>query len=96
MHRHREFGGTYRAAHDALLRAEEALSDASTVEEPRSPGNPCPDTRVERVVRRELSCVGCRVRVSRPCWYCIECEGMSLSSRSPHVFSYELMFCPVI
>ncbi|KAM5542294.1 hypothetical protein V8D89_004167 [Ganoderma adspersum] len=74
VHRHREFGGTYRTAHDALLRAEEALSDANTVEEPRSPGNPCPDTRVERVVRRELSCIGCRARVSRPCWYCIECE----------------------
>ncbi|PIL29997.1 hypothetical protein GSI_07908 [Ganoderma sinense ZZ0214-1] len=78
VHRHREFGSTYRAAHDALLRAEEALSDATLVHDSHDlhePAESChPETRAERIMRRELLCIGCQARVSRPCWYCIECE----------------------
>ncbi|KAI1785559.1 hypothetical protein LXA43DRAFT_1115141, partial [Ganoderma leucocontextum] len=90
VHRHREFGGTYRAAHDALMRAEEALSDASTVQDSQDLGSSVegrhPETRAERIVRPELSCIGCRARVSRPCWYCVECEGTSPCLRSDDVF----------
>ncbi len=66
----------YRSAHDALVRAEEALSDAHTVQSWET------DVDLQRKnaeadgrVGPRLSCVGCQGQVSRPCWYCIECEG---------------------
>ena len=99
IHRHREFGGTYRAAHDALLRAEEALSDASAAEGEQGlnesvEGTHYPETRAERIVGRELSCIGCRARVSSPCWYCIECEGTSPSYPIPS--TSELIVHPIL
>ena len=82
IHRHRELGGTYRAAHDALLRAEEALSDAKTLEfshvkDDSSKNVHDAEALAQRIVGRELSCIACRSRVTRPCWYCVECEGTS-------------------
>ncbi|TBU41129.1 hypothetical protein BD309DRAFT_868889 [Dichomitus squalens] len=78
VHRHRELGGTYRAAHDALLRAEEALLDANALGFSQA-GDPLEEARdaevlAQRIVSREVSCMGCLSRVTRPCWYCIECE----------------------
>ncbi|KAI0762326.1 hypothetical protein C8Q74DRAFT_143012 [Fomes fomentarius] len=76
IHRHREFGGTYRAAHDALIRAEEALADANAVQTWESPDDlqRGPGHGTQHIAARELSCIACRGEVSRPCWYCIECE----------------------
>ncbi|KAI8969692.1 hypothetical protein BD414DRAFT_518441 [Trametes punicea] len=78
IHRHREFGKTYRAAQAAHIRAEEALTDAEEVMAAHSLHghfrSPSARTREEMLVNRELSCVGCKSRVSRPCWYCIECD----------------------
>ncbi|KAL7286008.1 hypothetical protein ACG7TL_001125 [Trametes sanguinea] len=78
IHRHREFGKTYRAAQAALIRAEEALADADDVVVAHTPTGHgrslSARIRTEALVARELSCVGCKTRVSRPCWYCIECD----------------------
>ncbi|KAI0653783.1 hypothetical protein C8Q70DRAFT_1059002 [Cubamyces menziesii] len=78
IHRHREFGKTYRAAQAALIRAEEAFSDADDIVCSYSPHGHSRSLsariRVEQLVIRELSCAGCQERVSRPCWYCIECD----------------------
>ncbi|KAI0757703.1 hypothetical protein C8Q80DRAFT_1091665 [Daedaleopsis nitida] len=79
IHRHREFGGTYRAAHDGHLRAEAALSDASGIQtweaaEDLQNGSSHEPTKMFNTVTRKLLCIGCRSPVSRPCWYCVECE----------------------
>ncbi|KAI9062327.1 hypothetical protein FKP32DRAFT_1612624 [Trametes sanguinea] len=78
IHRHREFGKTYRAAQAALIRAEEALADADEIVVAHTPTGHgrslSARVRTEALVTRELSCVGCKTIVSRPCWYCIECE----------------------
>ncbi|KAL1937671.1 hypothetical protein VTO73DRAFT_12946 [Trametes versicolor] len=80
IHRHREFGKMYRAAQAALIRAEEALADADDLNSPQilhggHSRHPSVRIRTEQLVDRELSCVGCKKRVSRPCWYCIDCDG---------------------
>ncbi|KAI0820569.1 hypothetical protein BC628DRAFT_1329894 [Trametes gibbosa] len=82
IHRHREFGKMYRAAQAALIRADEALADADDIASPQSPPHfghsrglsQIAKIKAEQFVDRELSCVGCHTRVSRPCWYCIECD----------------------
>ncbi|RPD59323.1 hypothetical protein L226DRAFT_548402 [Lentinus tigrinus ALCF2SS1-7] len=56
IHRHREFGGVYRAAHDALIRAEEALSDVHAVQSWET------DAELEHhnvSEGRRLTCIGC-------------------------------------
>ncbi|KAI0770883.1 hypothetical protein BD413DRAFT_613421 [Trametes elegans] len=80
VHRHREFGATYRAAQAALIRAEEALNDADEFASSQTPHGhsrrpSAVVTKTEELVNRELSCAGCRAVVSRPCWYCVECDG---------------------
>ncbi|KAH9855711.1 hypothetical protein C2E23DRAFT_723446 [Lenzites betulinus] len=82
IHRHREFGNIYRAAQAALIRADEALADADDIASPQSPPHyghsrglsQIAKIKAEQFVERELSCAGCHTRVSRPCWYCIECD----------------------
>ncbi|KAI0353281.1 hypothetical protein OH77DRAFT_1407600 [Trametes cingulata] len=87
VHRHREFGKTYRAAQAALARAEEALADAADVLASQafhhhrrghsrglSEHSMSAHVKTEQLVSREISCVGCDTRVTRPCWYCIECD----------------------
>ncbi|RDX45005.1 hypothetical protein OH76DRAFT_1457767 [Lentinus brumalis] len=105
IHRHREFGGVYRSAHDALVRAEEALSDAHTVQSWET------DVDLQRKnaeadgrVGPRLSCVGCQGQVSRPCWYCIECEddvfvcssceAKNLIVKGAHKLAHGLVLCP--
>ena len=94
VHPHREFGGVYRAAHDALMRAEEALADAvatpvevaaESVEDDRAQPNEDDVPIIQGTSRASggLACMGCREQVARPCWYCVECEGMSQHHASP-------------
>ncbi|OSC97068.1 hypothetical protein PYCCODRAFT_1472108 [Trametes coccinea BRFM310] len=78
IHRHREFGKTYGAPQAALIRAEEALANADEVVVAHTPTGHgrslSARIRTEALVARELSCIGCKTRVSRPCWYCNECD----------------------
>ncbi|KAI0735979.1 hypothetical protein C8Q76DRAFT_766166 [Earliella scabrosa] len=111
VHRHREFGGVYRAAHDGLIRAEEALADANAVQTWESPEELQNghhhrfESDPQDVARRQLSCVGCHGKVSRPCWYCIECEddafvcgtceANNVVIKGKHKLSHGLVLCQV-
>lgn len=79
IHRHREFGKMYRDAQFALIRLEEALADADDLVKSRAlheGDSQHPRVRMRTLpFYRDLSCVGCKKQVSRPCWYCIECDG---------------------
>ncbi|KAI0716121.1 hypothetical protein C8T65DRAFT_707355 [Cerioporus squamosus] len=108
IHRHREFGGVYRAAHDALIRAEEALSDARIVQSWETDADPRHHSHDAEghfeVVGRRLGCIGCGSEVSRPCWYCIECdddvfvcsacEARNIVTKSAHKLAHGLVLCP--
>lgn len=70
----------YRAAQAASHRADEALADADNLVSPQvlhgeHLRHPSVRARTEQLVDRKLSCVGCQKQISRPCWYCIECDG---------------------
>ena len=75
----REFGKMDHAARAALKRARLTFKDAAEVlaEEASTTDNPDvrPHSRVATITLAKLSCIVCKTRVSKPCWYCIFCQG---------------------
>ncbi|KAJ7223972.1 hypothetical protein C8J57DRAFT_1591283 [Mycena rebaudengoi] len=58
----RQFGKTYRQAHQALKRAREYFPNEDDSE------------AIERVVRKAPNCAICKLAVMQPCWFCVQCE----------------------
>ena len=69
IHPYREYGQVYRTAQAALKSVRQRFADL-----PSSEGQ----GEVEEG-KEAPTCVKCRERTSLPCWYCIECEGVSIN-----------------
>ena len=77
----REFGKMDQAARSALKKARQTFDDVSELIEDNRSFTRRPDiyrqSRAAKIVQAKLSCIVCRERVSKPCWYCIACQGQS-------------------
>ncbi|TFK85020.1 hypothetical protein K466DRAFT_647032 [Polyporus arcularius HHB13444] len=74
----REFGKMDQAARSALKKARQTFDDVSELIEDERSFTRSPDvyrhSRAAKVVQAKLSCIVCKQRASKPCWYCIACQ----------------------
>ena len=76
----REFRRTDQAARSALKKARGAFSDIAALLADEGLRNPVlrRSSRATKIAQSSLSCAICKMQVSKPCWYCITCEGKYL------------------
>ena len=78
----REFGKMDHAARAALKMARLTFKDAAELlaEEAAAAENLDfrPHSRITTSTLAKLSCLVCKKRVSKPCWYCISCHGATI------------------
>lgn len=66
----RQFGTTYRQAQHALKRSREFFPDPDADKETDVDDSEHPTLEAPR-------CAVCRRAVTQPCWFCVQCEGVS-------------------
>ncbi|KAI0668784.1 hypothetical protein C8Q78DRAFT_1081152 [Trametes maxima] len=84
IHRHREFGKTYRAAQAALIRAEEALADADDLEAAHSPHDHS---------RTHSHSHSHSLSHSHECFICSDCESKKTTFSGGHKPTHGLVRC---